>query len=215
MNDEELNWLDHKDRKWLKEGPERDLNGNLTASNDKISNELLEDFRENHKDDITQNDEFLAIHGTMKDGKLMGKYREINLKEPTSTFYSRPGLYIIKQNPAQEFDRLPKRTHYVGEAKNLAKRLNDRENDRTELFLEGSKITIIIKYKGKIEDDQFFIHEVRTTAERMICDFLEDKGFHCRHKANWCFVHNAGLDQIRRLEKFVLQLCDNTKISFP
>ena len=213
-------WLKHKDRDWLRNAPKGKLKRTLEAPNGQITNQSLEDFCKMHEENITKYCKFLAISGIMKDKQLIGNKTgmPIDLTEKRSMFYSRPGLYIIKQNPAQEFDPPPKRTHYVGEAKNLAKRLTDRSNDRKELFLEGSKITIIIKGTGTINQDQFFIHEVRTTCERMISDLIEEKwpgDAKCCNKPSWCFIHKKGVKQVGELELFVRHLLEEGIISGP
>ena len=218
----ENEWLNNEVRDWLREAPDRELGKNMNLISDKKSNESLEDFlRGKNSKDVTEEYDFLAISGIMKNKQLIGKKtgKPIDLNEKKSMFYSRPGLYIIKQQNPTDLKRWSQdRTHYVGEGKNLAQRLSNRGGHRAKIFADGSEVTIIIKGTGTINQDQFFIHEVRTTCERMISDLIEEKWPEkaaCCNKPSWCVIHEAGVEQVGKLELFVRHLLKNKIISPP
>jgi len=85
-----------------------------------------------------------------------------------------------------------------------------RGGRRKEIFSEGAKLTLIIKDKGIVNDDWFFVHEVRTTAERFISKKIESKlvSSACNNKPAWCLVHEKGLEQLSVLTQFVEELID-------
>ena len=218
----ENEWLNNKDRVWLRNAPNGKLKGTLEAPNGQKDNQSLEEFCERHEEDITKLGKFLAISGVIKRNALHGKvgrHKLIDLKESTSMLYSRPGLYIVRQKvPSQLGNWKKPRTHYVGEGKNLAQRIKNRGGKRSKIFSDGSEVTIIIKREGTINQDQFFIHEVRLTCERMISDLIEEKWPEkaaCCNKPSWCLIHKEGVKQVGELELFVRHLLKNKIISPP
>ena len=222
MKDSEKKWLYNEEREWLINGPKISIKEGLECRGEGKLLSKWDEFQITFKEDIvTDTDGKLwAILAETDEGlKLIGRKsrKEIELTpEKKSFFYSRPGVYIVKQSKTSEIYG-KQRTHYIGEGKNLAQRLRNRSDRREEIFHGGSEVTIIIKCEGKIEEDQFFMHEVRLTCERMISDLIEEKwqGAECCNKPSWCFIHEAGVTQVGEVELFVRRLLEDGKISDP
>lgn len=222
MKDSKKKWLYNEDREWLRNGPEISIKEGLECTGEGKLPSKWDEFQKTFKDDIVKDPDgklWAILAETDKELNLIGREsrNKIELTQKKSFFYSRPGVYIVKQSKTSVIYG-KHRTHYIGEGKNLAQRLRNRSDRREEIFHGGSEVTIIIKCEGKIEEDQFFMHEVRLTCERMISDLIEKKwpsDAVCCNKPSWCFIHKAGVEQVGEVELFVRRLLDNGKISSP
>lgn len=200
---------------WLEDGYKQSLQEAIVVGA-KPGNFPLREFKVSwSEDDLYKSEKlgFLAILCKMDNNKLVGRKSgvELSLNTRDSVLWSRPGVYISNQSEnLYETKTKPPRTHYVGEGKNLAKRLMERGGRRKEIFAKGAKLTLIIKDKGIVNDDWFFVHEVRTTAERFISEKIEKKLdlSECNNKPAWCLVHEKGLEQLSILKQFVEELID-------
>jgi len=200
---------------WLKDGYQQSLQDAIVVGG-KPGNLPLRKFKVSwSEEDLYKSEKlgFLAILCRMDNNKLVGRESgvELCLNTRDSVLWSRPGVYISNQSGISYKTKSKRpRTHYVGEGKNLAARLMARGGRRKEIFSEGAKLTLIIKDKGIVNDDWFFVHEVRTTAERFISEKIESKlvSSTCNNKPSWCLVHEKGLEQLSVLTQFVEELID-------
>jgi hypothetical protein len=205
---------------WLEDGPDQNLRDDVIVVGGMKDNISLATFltsKWNVLDFIESKVcEHMALLCKVQGDRLLARNSGtvLSLKKD-SVLWSRPGIYISNQANKKHLTKTKDpRTHYVGEGKNLAKRLANRTN-RKIIFEDGAEITVIFKSKGIVNDDYLFVHEVRTTCERFISEKIEEKlkPAECNNKPSWCMVHKKGRKQIDQIQKFVEQLIKDKHVS--